>query len=425
MSAVRNNSVLHGITCRTLSTLLIIALALTTTISLYAKGEKKNKKAEEEQPNAAYRDNRKLWESIDISKIVWPNPPAITRIRYLGYWSGEKFVDKKQTKKKSSWMERLSGIATGSTLTDTKPRWQLVSPNGIAVDSQNLVYIADSKVRAIFIVNVDTGEYSMIKNGADGRFKWLIGLAIDDTDRLFASDSGMRHVVVFDKNHKFEGAISEGLVGPGGLAIDNDNRLLYVTDAEQDLVLVYDADPPFKLIRKLGKPGTQHTSTVPGEFAKPAGVAVDQDGNVYVSDTWNDRIEEFKSDGTFIRAFGEAGDGPGYFARPKGISIDGDGHVWVADAMQDRVQVFTPEGRLLIYMGESGLLPGQFQSLADVRVDKNNRVLTTELYPGRLQVFRYYTDSEAKAELDRRNAEGKKNADKQKPESSTAPKPKN
>ena len=222
-----------------------------------------------------------------------------------------------------------------------------------------------------------------------------------------------------------KGRFPKASFAPGGLAIDNDNRLLYVTDAEQDLVLVYDADPPFKLIRKLGKPGTQHTSTVPGEFAKPAGVAVDQDGNVFVADTWNDRIEEFDADGTFIRTFGEAGDGPGYFARPKGISIDGDGHIWVADAMQDRVQVFTPEGRLLIYMGEHGLLPGQFQSLANVMVDKNNRVLTTELYPGRLQVFRYYTNSEAKAELDRRNAEGKKNADQKKPASSSAPAAKN
>jgi sugar lactone lactonase YvrE len=420
MPAVRNNLVLHGTACRTLTILLMLALALITAYPLLAK-EKKKQQAEEEETNPARPDNRKLWDSIDISKIVWPNPPAITRIRYTSYWSGEKFVEKKQTKKKSSWMERLSGIATGSSFSDTKPRWQLVSPNGLAVDSKNLVYIADSKVRAIFIVNLDTGKYSMIKNGADGRFKWLIGLAIDDTDRLFAADSGMHHVAVFDKDHKFEGAISEGLVDPGGLAIDNDNRLLYVTDAEQDLVLVYDADSPFKLIRKLGKPGTQHTSTVPGEFAKPAGVAVDQNGNVYVADTWNNRIEEFSADGTFIRTFGEAGDGPGYFARPKGVSIDGDGHVWVADAMQDRVQVFTPEGQLLIYMGEHGLLPGQFQSLTNVLVDKNNRILTTELYPGRMQVFRYYTDAEAKAELERRDAESKKNGEKGKPPSSSAP----
>jgi sugar lactone lactonase YvrE len=420
MPAVRENSAHHGINCRILSTVLIISLAFIATYSLHAKDKKKDKNAQEEQSNATYKDNRKLWESLDLSKFVWPNPPAITRIRYTGYWSGEKLVEKKQ-QKKSSWMERLSGIATGSTPGDFKPRWQLISPNGIAVDSKNLVYIADSKVRAIFIVNVETGEYSMIKNGSNAKFQWLVGLAIDDSDRLFAADSAMRHVAVFDKDHRFEGAISEGLRAPGGLAIDNENRLLYVTDAEQDLVLVYDADPPFKLLRKMGKPGTEHTSTEPGEFAKPAGVAVDKDGNVFVSDSWNNRIEMFDADGVFIKAFGEAGDGPGYFARPKGISIDGDGHIWVADGMQDRVQVFTPEGRLRIYMGEHGILPGQFQSLANVLVDKNNRVFTTELFPGRLQVFRYYTNSEAKAELDRRNEESKRNVDQKKPASSSAP----
>lgn len=418
MPAARSNSTFHGTASRKLSAVLMVVLVLITANLLWAKSKKKENK--EDAQSAASADNRKLWDSLDLSKFVWPNPPAITRIRYLGYWSGEKYVEQKQ-QKKYSWMERLSGLATGSTPRDAKPRWQLVSPNGIAVDSNNLVYIADSKVRAIFIVNVDTGEYSMIKNGADAKFQWLVGLAIDDTDRLFAADSALRHVVVFDKNHKFEGTISEGLKAPGGIAVDNENRLLYVTDAEQDLVLVYDADPPFMLIRKLGKPGTEHTSTEPGEFAKPAGVAVDQDGNVFVSDSWNNRVQMFDADGTFIRTFGEAGDGPGYFARPKGISIDGDGQIWVADAMQDRVQVFTPEGRLLIYMGDHGLLPGQFQSLANVLVDKNNRVLTTELYPGRLQVFRYYTNSEAKAELDRRNAERKKNADQRKPASSSAP----
>ena len=420
MPADRNNSALQSITCRILSAILMIALALMATCELYAKDKKKDKKAEEE-PVTVRIDNRKLLESIDLSKIVWPNPPAITRIRYLTYWSGEKFVEKSTQTKKSSWMERLAGIATGSTMRDLKPRWQLISPNGIAVDSKNLVYIADSKVRAIFIVNVDTGEYSMIKNGTDARFEWLVGLAIDDSDRLFAADSGKRHVVVFDANHKFEAAISEGLVAPGGIAIDNENRFLYVADAAQDLVFVYDVDPPYKLIRKMGKPGTRHTSTAPGEFAKPVGVAVDQDGNVFVSDTWNNRIQMFDADGTFIRAFGEAGDGPGYFARPKGLSIDADGHVWVADAVQERVQVYTREGRLRIYMGESGLLPGQFQGLANVLVDKNNRVLTTELYPGRLQVFQYYTNAEARAELDRRNAESKKKSDPKKPEPSPAP----
>jgi DNA-binding beta-propeller fold protein YncE len=124
-------------------------------------------------------------------------------------------------------------------------------------------------------------------------------------------------------------------------------------------------------------------------------LAVDDDGNLYVCDTLNDRIEVFDADGTFIRAFGKAGDGPGYFARPKGIAIDSDGHIWVADGVQDRVQVFNQQDQLLITFGGHGLLPGQFQGIVNITSDKLNRIFTSEIYPGRVQQFRYVTDTEA------------------------------
>jgi len=68
-----------------------------------------------------------------------------------------------------------------------------------------------------------------------------------------------------------------------------------------------------------------------------------KEGNVYVTDTLNNRVEIFDADGKFISAFGKSGDGPGHFARPKGIAIDRDGHIWVVDAVQQRVQVFDTE----------------------------------------------------------------------------------
>jgi DNA-binding beta-propeller fold protein YncE len=122
---------------------------------------------------------------------------------------------------------------------------------------------------------------------------------------------------------------------------------------------------------------------------------VDKEGNLYVADTMNDRIEVFDADGAFLRTWGKNGDGPGYFARPKGVAVDSDGHVWVADGVQDRVQVFTNEGQLLITMGGHGLLPGQFQGIVNVASDnRRNRIYTSEIYPGRVQEFRYVTDAE-------------------------------
>jgi DNA-binding beta-propeller fold protein YncE len=148
---------------------------------------------------------------------------------------------------------------------------------------------------------------------------------------------------------------------------------------------------------------------------------VDKEGNVYVTDTLNNRVEIFDADGAFISEFGTPGDGPGHFARPKGIAIDSDGHIWVADEVQCRVQVFNKEGQLLIYLGERGVYPGQFQVLYGIAADNhNNRIITSEQFPGRVQVFRYITDAEANAERDRRAAGGKKTDAEQK---SADPKP--
>ncbi len=368
--------------------LLGLAFILAGLVPVYAKQKKKPESAKA-QPS--------FLDRLDYSKIVWPNPPAIARIKYLKFFSAEKLQSGTAQKKKVPWMDRLAGVATGETKA-AKPRFQLITPYGLAVDSKGRLYVADSKVLAVFVFNTETGEVDLIKNGTHARFGWITGLAMDDDDRLFVADSKMRRIVVFDSQHRALGTISDGMVDPGGMAIDSENRLLYVADAAQDQVLVYDADSPHKLLRRIGTGGKAHTLTTPGDFAMPSNVAVDQDGNLYVSDTLNNRVEVFDADGTFIRQFGKAGDGPGYFARPKGIAVDGDGHVWVADGVQDRVQVFTPEGRLLIYMGEPGLLPGQFRALAGLTIDKNNRVFTSEQFPGRVQMFQYVNDAKAQAE---------------------------
>ena len=331
---------------------------------------------------------------IDYSNIVWPNPPAIARIKYQAFYSAEKVsqVEAENSTKKAKWMDRLAG--TQPQAESTKVLFQLGEPYGMAVDSKNNLYVADQKVGAIFIFNTETREVELIKNKTHAHFGRIIGLAMDDGDRLFVSDPGLRHILVFDSTHKAVDVITDGMVEPSMLALDRENRLLYVSDIELDQVLVYDADS-FKLKRKIGTTGHKHELTSAGDFAKPSGVAVDSDGNLYVCDTLNNRVEIFDADGKFISAFGKSGDGPGYFARPKGIATDSDNHIWVADGMQDRVQVFNQDQQLLITFGGHGLLPGMFQGIVSLAIDKNNRVFTSEIYPGRVQQFRYVTDAEA------------------------------
>ena len=389
------------ITAATITLLVFLTLAVPAT---YA--DKKKKEAEApKQPN--------ILEMLDYSKIVWPNPPAITRIKYLNYFCCDKYTPP-PAKKKSSWMDRMAGGQTEEQKQADKPLFALWTPYGLAVDSKGTVYVADGKVGAIFMFNTETKDLTMIKHGVQARFGDIIGLAMDDSDRLFVSDTRFHRVLVFDRDHKVEGSIGESLVDPGGMAVDNENRFLYVADAALDQVLVFDADK-LDLIRKIGTAGKGHTLTEAGQFSVPTNVALDADNNLYVTDTYNNRVEVFDADGNFIRAWGKAGDRPGTFMRPKGIAVDVDGHVWVADAMQDRVQCFTPEGQLLIWMGGHGSLPGQFRTLAGLYIDKNNRIFTSEQYPGRVQMFRYFTDNEARAELARRKAEQEKKSDAAKP----------
>ncbi len=115
----------------------------------------------------------------------------------------------------------------------------------------------------------------------------------------------LKRVLVFNPKHEVIGQIEQDVANPAGMAVDNENRLLYVADVELDQVLVYDADT-LKPIRKIGTTGKNHELTTPGDFAKPVGVAVDSDGNLYVADTLNNRVEIFDADGQFISTFGKA-----------------------------------------------------------------------------------------------------------------------
>lgn len=407
------SDVQHRSVCReTAAAVLLVVLALTWAAP-GAFGDKKKKKAAAPAPAAATGPL-----APDFTKVVvFPAAPAIARVKYLDYFSAERQQipkgDKKE-KPKVSWMDRMAGVSPDSKNNPDapKPRFQLLTPYGVAVDSKGRLYVADTKVGAIFIFNTENNDLELIKHGKHAKFGSIFGLAMDDNDNLFVSDGELHHVLVFNAKHELQAGFGGDVMkDPNGMAIDAENRFLYVADTELDQILVYDADS-YKLLRRIGTTGKAHTLTDPGNFSKPTNVAVDKDGNLYVSDTWNDRVEVFDGEGTFIRTWGKNGDGPGDFARPKGIAIDNDGHVWVADAMLNRVQVFTPQGGLLLEMGAFGMLPGQFQALTGLTIDnKTNRVFTSEQMLGRVQMYRYVTNAEAKAEQASRQAELDKKAE--------------
>ncbi len=77
-----------------------------------------------------------------------------------------------------------------------------------------------------------------------------------------------------------------------------------------------------------------------GNLNRPAGIAIDTSGLIYVSEYGNHRISVFTSEGQFISTFGRRGSGPGEFNNPRGLAVNKDGILYVCDYNNDRVQCF-------------------------------------------------------------------------------------
>jgi DNA-binding beta-propeller fold protein YncE len=148
-------------------------------------------------------------------------------------------------------------------------------------------------------------------------------------------------------------ASSLGLDHPDALAIGPEGNL-YATDASERVTVI---SPAGKVLRRWGKPGSG-----PGEFkfiafdattpTDVAGkIAVGSNGDVYVSDSGNGRVQVFTADGRFVRQFGSFGGGKGQFLRPFDIAADNAGNVYVVDDQAENVSKFSPSGKVIWQLG--------------------------------------------------------------------------
>ncbi len=317
--------------------------------------------------------------------LAWPGPPAQARVRFVGAISAGEDVTGKV---KKSFVERLAGT---SPLRD---QLRLLKPYGVAVDPAGRIYVADPGQRAVLIFDRDARSVASWKGNAQFPLSLPIGLAFDKDGRLFVSDSFGGQVIVFDPKGKPIAGFGKGIFKrPGGMAVDAQRGRLYVADPKLNQVLAFDTQT-YKLLKTLGgKAGTG--SGEPGRFSGVTNVALDSTGRLYVTDTFNCRVQIFEPDGRFLSTFGRQGTQPGNFVRPKGIALDSEGHVYVADAAFNNFQVLTPQGKPLMFVGSGGDQPGQFLLPTGMFIDRNDRIYVIEqrVNGGRLQIFQYLAET--------------------------------
>jgi DNA-binding beta-propeller fold protein YncE len=320
--------------------------------------------------------------SKQMSELIWPLPPDRPRVRWLTEYRDMARLKKPEVKKRG-WLDKV----TGAKAPDEKGL-ELGKPYGVTTDSTGRIYVADGGLRVIFVIDPSARAVRRIESSSRAPILLPVGLATDSQDRLFVSDAQLHSITCFspegEEIARFGG---ESLGRPGGIAVDRRRNRLYAADAKEGRIAVFDLNK-FSLVGYFGSPSKQgHPEK--GTFSGPSNVAVDRQGNLYVADTLNCRIQVLSPAGKTLRTFGTQGDQPGEFIRPKGIALDSEGHVYVADAEFNNFQIFSPEGQPLLAVGVFGTNPGEFSLIAGLHIDSADRIYTTEMYIGRVQVFQY------------------------------------
>jgi sugar lactone lactonase YvrE len=176
------------------------------------------------------------------------------------------------------------------------------------------------------------------------------------------------------------GGVGDGkLAGPTDIALAP-NGDLFVLDRGQHRVQRFNQEG--KYLSKFGTKGT-----INGQFEGPVSIAIDATGNLYVSDRGNNRIQKFNESGTFVKAFGSSGSADGQLAAPGQIAIDATGNLYVADTGNKRIQKFNSNGEYLAKIGSGGTGDGQFSEPVGIDIGPGGKIWVADRSLNRVTQF--------------------------------------
>ncbi|MBA7519170.1 Virginiamycin B lyase [subsurface metagenome] len=264
-------------------------------------------------------------------------------------------------------------------------KW-LAMPEGIAVDSEGNMWVADRLHNRVVKLDPQGNLLMQIGGGGFGKwdgshrrwskpdkisghcqftFNWPVGVALDGEGNVYVADrfnnriqkftaegelieNATIHTSIFDKDHRhwkdhWRWWKQKTFYKPGSIAVDGDGNI-YVADQFQERVLKF--NPQGELVMVIGT----GEGSEPRQFHNPDGIIVTQEGYIYVTDQGNNRIQKFDKYGNFLVEWGRGKKRRkshrkreipgGEFDNPGGIAFGSDGNVHVVDRGNGRVQVF-------------------------------------------------------------------------------------
>lgn len=217
-----------------------------------------------------------------------------------------------------------------------------------------------------------------------GNCQWseVAAVATDAADRVYLFARDPHRVLVFDHEGALLHTWGGGLFArPHGITIGPDGNVWCADDLDHT---VRQYTPEGRHLRTLGTSGkASDTGATSMDFRTvrrgappfhyPTNIAFSPEGEIYVSDGYgNARVHKFSPDGRLLFSWGEPGTSAGQFHLPHGIAVGRDGTVYVADRENSRVQLFNSRGEYL----------AQWTDVArpcQVALDKEGNVYVAEL----------------------------------------------
>jgi len=283
--------------------------------------------------------------------LLFPSPPEAPRVQFLTWASGAAQVEMPK-----------SGLAEFALGGEPLNRMGLEKPYGL-VARDGVVYVCDTKIPGICRLDFKNRRFSVLGTLGPGRLRKPINLTMDPLGYKFVADAQRNQIVVFGPDDEYVTAFD---VPPPCKPVDVAlwDKELYVLDNDETCQVVVMDRQTGEVLRTFGERGEE-----PGQFKKPNSLCFDSEGHLFVSDTFNWRIQKLTREGGLIWSRGHAGRRLGEFGRPRGLRVGPDGIIYVADAATEIIQMLNDEGEVLMHFGGPGTVPGSLVLPAAVAID--------------------------------------------------------
>jgi DNA-binding beta-propeller fold protein YncE len=294
--------------------------------------------------------------------IIFPPPPDSTRIQFLTRFSNSKDI----TGDISSFKKFVFGDI---------PAFEIAKPYGIAI-SKGKFYICDTGTGQIEIIDFGNSTFESFSPKGFGQLKLALNCFVDDRDYLYVADSERLQCVVFDQNRNYLQSIGDAEnFKPTDIFVFNDK--IWISNSKKNQINVFD-----KLSFNALYSFPESESGDEDFLYFPTNIFVNDD-YVYVSDMGDFKIKIYTHEGKLVRTVGSYGRNIGQFARPKGIAVDRENNLFVVDAGFENTQIFDEKGNLLMYFGGPYNRQGDMWLPAKVIIDYDNtRYFEKYVIPG-------------------------------------------